>query len=73
MPTSPDPEDERESALSKLKAMQASAEVPFGRSQDDDCDECGSVEGSVTVNEEQGWTLCTGCKNDPEVLARHAE
>lgn len=59
--------------LDQLRQTVADADVPFARSQDAECDECGPVEGSVTQNSEQGWTLCTPCKNDPAVLERHAE
>lgn len=44
---------------------------PTERVQDRDCDECGTTEGSVVADKEDGWALCRSCYNDPDVLAEY--
>lgn len=43
------------------------------RSQDDECDDCGTSEGSVITSKEEGFSLCRSCFNDPDVLEDYVD
>lgn len=69
--TDEDGDEEGGNFLDQIFDMAGAAQSKVSRSTDDDCDHCGTSEGSTVHFRESDCHLCRECYNDPEVIGEY--